>query len=265
MVEGGGKYNSDLPVNQFDRKGNLIKHWEHDSDVVSFFNCSYNAIKTALHFKETLFGYFWSRKQQIDISEFSKSDPKKKVYKYNKSGKLLEQYNSITEAANMNNSTVGKLTTAIQGQNLVGKMFYYSYQLYNEFKPKPKQSLKNKKFYLYDLEGYYLQEFQNIKELILFMNVSSNSSVHDVIHRRNGLYKTYQIKLEKFDKISPITNHNTKKAVDVYDKTGIFIKTCKSVQEAGRAFNAKVSSINRVLSGLANTTAGYVFKFHVKD
>ena len=255
MVEGGGEYNSDLPVNQFDRKGNLIKHWEHDSDVIYFFNCTLNAIKTALHFKETLFGYFWSRKQEIDIAEFSKADQKKKVYKYDKFGKLLEKYNSITEAANKNNSTVGKLTTAIQGQNFVNKQFYYSYYLYNEFKPKQKQSLRGKKFYLYNLEGKYLREFQNLRELMSFMNVKSNSSVHDVINRRNGLYKDYQIKLEKFDSVSPITNHNTRKAVDVYDKTGMFIKTCESVQEAGREFNAKTSSINRILRGLANTTA----------
>ena len=52
------------------------------------------------------------------------------------------------------------------------------------------------------------------------------------------------------------------KKVDVYDKIGNFIKTCDSVQKAAKEFNAKVSSINRVLRGLANTTAGYVFKFH---
>lgn len=265
MVEGGGEYNSDLPVNQFDLKGNLVKKWEHDSDVISFFNCSKNAIKTALHFRETLFGYYWSRSESINISDFSKPDPKKPVYKYSKEGKLLEQYSSITEAAKNNNSTVGALTTAIQGQNLVHKQFYYSYQLYDEFKPKPKQSLKGKKFYLYSLKGEYIQEFENIQELMVFMGVKSRSSVHDIIHRRNGLYKNYQIKLEKFEKIPEMINYNSKKAVDVYDKTGTFIKTCKSVQEAGRQFNAKISSINRVLRGLANTTAGYIFKFHDKD
>ncbi len=265
MIEGGAEYRCDLPVNQFDLEGNLLKEWEHDSDVIQFFNCSEQAVKNAIHFRETLFGYYWSRDKSIDVQNFSKHTPKKKVYKYNKNGKLLQEFASLTEAAKYEEMTTSSLITAIQGFNLVNKSYYYSFKLYDEFKPKPKQSLKNKKFYLYTLSGEYLQEFKDIKELMKFMNVKSNSSVHDVINRRNGLYKDYQIKLEKFDKIEPVVNKNRKKKVDVYDKLGNFIKTCDSVQQSAKEFNAKVSCINRVLRGLANTTAGYVFKFHQEN
>lgn len=86
-----------------------------------------------------------------------------------------------------------------------------------------------------------------------------------MINRRNGLYKTYQIKLEYFEKIDPIENKSFAKKVDVFTKTGNFIKTCDSVQKAAKEFNAKASNINRVLRGLAITTAGYVFKFHKEN
>ena len=96
-----------------------------------------------------------------------------------------------------------------------------------------------------------------------FMGVKSFSSVSDVINRRNGLYKEYQIKLEKFDKISPVEQRCLKKKVDVFDKTGNLLGTYNSIAEAAKNYNAKLSSVNRVLRGLANTTAGCVFKFHI--
>lgn len=64
---------------------------------------------------------FGAENKKLILLSFQKQIKKKKVYKYDKFGKLLEKYNSITEAANKNNSTVGKLTTAIQGQNFVNK------------------------------------------------------------------------------------------------------------------------------------------------
>ena len=113
------------------------------------------------------------------------------------------------------------------------------------------------------MNGDFLQEFENCKALQEFMGVKSFASVSDVINRRNGLYKEYQIKLEKFDKISPAKQRCLKKKVDVFDKTGKLLGTYDSVTEAAKTYNAKVSSVNRVLRGLANTTAGYVFKFHI--
>ena len=95
-----------------------------------------------------------------------------------------------------------------------------------------------------------------------FMGVKSWSSIWDVINRRNGVYKTFQIKTEFSDKINPVENTHLSKSVDVYTKTGEFIKTCESVQKAAKEFGAKASCVNRVLRGIANTTAGYVFKFH---
>lgn len=215
-----------------------------------------------MHFKEKLFGFFWSRTDNIDISTFSKGDPPKRVYKYTKSGKMIAEFQSLYECSKIEGKTTSSLVTAIQGECLVDKQFYYSYSVYETFKPKPRISLKGKKFYLYNLEGKYLRTFETLGELMSFMGVKSHSSVHDVINRRNGLYKTFQIKTEFTESTSPIENKSLSKKVDVYDKIGNFIKTCDSVQKAAKEFNAKVSSINRVLRGLACTTAGYVFKFH---
>lgn len=95
------------------------------------------------------------------------------------------------------------------------------------------------------------------------MGVKSFSSISDVINRRNGLYKEFQIKLEKFDKIPEAKQRCLKKKVDVFDKVGNLLGTYDSVAEAAKKYNARLSSVNRVLRGLANTTSGYIFKFHI--
>lgn len=262
MILGGGNLRPTDPLYQFDTNGNLLKKWETLEEAQDFFNCTIHAFKTALHFREKLFGFFWSRDEKIEISDFSKGSDKKRVYKYNKEGKMIAEFESMFECSKHEKMTTSALVTAIQAEALVKKQFYYSYSVYETFKPKPRISLKGKKFYLYTLQGEYIKTFETLKDLMGFMGVKSNASVCDVINRRNGLYKEYQIKTEYFDSIPPIKNKSAAKKVDVFDKVGNFIKTCESVQKAAKEFNAKVSSINRVLRGLANTTAGYVFKFH---
>ena len=265
MIEGGGEYRPTEPVNQFDKQGKLVKHWNTLTEASEFFVCPEKSIKNAIFYRESLFDFYWSKSNTIDINSYSKGTPKKQVYKYLKTGKLIEQFNSLTEASKKDNITCSSLTTAIKGNSLVNDSYYYSFILYDEFIPAPKKSLRNKKYYIYSLDGAYIQTINNSKELMKFMNVKSWSSIWDVINRRNGIYKTYQIKLEFKEKIPKAENSNLSKKVDVYTKTGEFIKTCDSIQKAAKEFNAKASGINRVLRGLANTTAGYVFKVHKED
>jgi len=263
MILGGGFERPTEPIYQFDDSGNLVKKWNTLTEASEFFNCPNKSFKNATLYKEKLFGYFWSRENIINREEYSQGTPKKAVYKYTKEGKLIEEFDSLTQCSKLENKTPSSLITAIQGENLVDKNYYYSFTLTDEFKPKPRISLRGKKFYLYNLEGEYLQEFQSCKELQEFMGVKSFSSISDVINRRNGLYKEYQIKLEKFDKINPVEKRCLKKKVDVFDKSGKLLGTYDSVMEAAKKHNAKTSSVNRVLRGLANTTAGCIFKFHI--
>lgn len=262
MIPEGGQFRTGDPIYQFDKEGNLVKEWKNLKEVSEFFNCNETTFRNALHFKENYFGYFWSREKVIDLNIFSKRDSKKIVYKYLPNGKLIETYESLLEASKANNTTPSALVNAIQGQSLYRKEYYYSYQLYEIFVPKPKVILKDKKFYLYDLEGNFIREYANCKELKDFMKVKSNASISDVINRRNGLYKDWQIRTEYFEKIPSITNKSKSKQVNVYDKEGNFIKTCESVAKAAKEFNVRSSGINRVLRGLACTTGGYIFKFY---
>lgn len=262
MICGGGFLRTTDPIYQFDLTGKLLKKWESIDSALEFFNCSKAAFKTSLHFKESLLGFYWSRASNIDIKNFSKGTPKKQVYRYTKSGKLVQSYKSILEAAKDLNTPASNLIAAIQGSSLVNKMYYVSYQLYETFTPKPRTVLKNKTFYVYNNDtGEFLNEY-SLDDLRTFMGVKSNASIHDAIKRRGGLYKDYQISLEKYESVKPIKKLNKAKAVDVFDKLGNLLKTCSSVGEASKLFGSKLSDINRVLRGLACTSKGYIYKWH---
>lgn len=263
MTTGGGTLKLKDPIYQFDKKGNLVKYWESLSYTISFYNASINSFNTALQFKESYLGFFWSRSNSINIEEYSKGDDKIPVYKYTKSGKCIEYFPSISEAAKSDNIDRPTLSTAIKLQSLVNKEFYYSNKLYDEFIVKPKQSLKGVSLHLYSLNGDFIQSFTNSKELLNYLGVKSWNTVYRAIHAQNGIYKEYQIKTEFLgDKIEAAVNKSKSKKIDVYDNIGNFIKTCDSIAQASKEFQAHASSINRVLRGLAHTANNYVFKYN---
>lgn len=262
-IGGSGYPQIHKPIYQFSCDGKLIKKWDFTEDVINFFNVSPYAIETALQFKEKLVGYFWSRKNSINIEEYSKGDNKIVVYKYTKEGKCIAIYPSIRKAAEVEHIERTVLTTDIKLQSLVNNQFYFSDKLYDEFKPKLKKSLRNSIFYLYNLSGQFITKFNSSKDLMKYLNTTHWNTIYRAIHAQKGIYKNYYIStIDLGEHIDKKTNKSASKQVDVYKEDGSFIKTCDSVQKATHEFNAKLSSVNRVLRGLAHTANHYVFKWH---
>ena len=259
---GGGGCRLCYPVYQFDSNGNLVQKWDSSEEAMEYFGSTTNSLQTALQFKEKLFGYYWSRSETININEFSKGDPKKTVYKYTKEGKCIAIYPSITEAANIEGIERTVLTTDIKLESLVKEGFYFSTTLYELFVPKKKESLKGKSYYLYTLEGDYIDIFENSKDLLNYFGVKGWNTIYRAIHGQNGVYKNYQIKTEYLgDKIEAKINKSKPKKVYVYSSNNEFIKECDSIQKASKEFNVHLSSLNRVLRGLSHTTNNYIFRF----
>lgn len=252
------------PINQFDEKGVLIKHWNFLIDAIDEYGVTRNAFYTAIHFKEKLKGFYWSRENEIDVSQYSHSRKAIPVYKYSKEGKCLEIYESITKAAKENNIGQGELSQYIKEESLVRKMFYFSTSLVDEFKPKPRIALKGKKFYLYTLNGDFIKEFESTKSLMTYLKICSYNTIYRTINSKNGIYKNYQIKIENLgEKIKPVELDNDllPKPIDVYLASGEFYKHYDAINTAVRELNLKGSSVNRVLRGLAKTTGGYTMKY----
>lgn len=104
-------------VYQFDLQGNLIKSWKSaicaseqfanpDSARVLINNVCLNKHLTA-------YGYYWSYKSKFD---YNPPKVKRAVAKYNDNGDFIQAYDSITEAANLNNiKTKENIIAAIKG------------------------------------------------------------------------------------------------------------------------------------------------------
>lgn len=262
----GGVTHPDLASNyvyQFSTKGNLIQKF-CINEAVEAIGGSINSLYTAIQFKERLKGFYWSRTETINIQEFSTPKEKQKTYRYNSEGKLINIYESITEAAKDINYSESQISQAIKCQQLIQKQWYYSNVLYDKFIKSPKKSLRGSKFYLYDLKGNYIKTIENAENLMKELNTKSWAYLSKAIHHKNGLYKNYIITTEYYEHVTPKEN-TFKKAVNVYDLQNNLIDTCESEMEACRKYQCRISQVNRVLRGLAHTTKGYIFKWKVND
>jgi len=85
---------------------------------------------------------------------------KKKVYKYDKSGKLIEQFNCLEDAAKTVNATKQSISSACLGKSKLYKGFYWSYQEPFE----PGLDRRKKKVFQYTLEGNLVAEYKSVAD-----------------------------------------------------------------------------------------------------
>lgn len=264
--KGGGTYKGN--IYQFDLQGNMIKKWDYVLDIVDTYNKVASAIYGAMIYKESLAGYFWSREPSIDIKEYSKPSLSQPVYQYNIEGTLIRKYDSLYAAGKESGIIKSSIQSAINRKTAYNNEYYFSYELVDKFIPKQKVQLRNRTFYIYDLDGKYLTTCQNIQETIDYTKCKNYDILYLAMNNRNGVYKDYQIKLEYFESIPPVQKQgNRGKSIDAYTIDGQFIKTYSSINQAVKDLNVPLSNVKHILKGMTESTKGYTFKFHeeIKD
>ena len=125
-------HKSQIKIRQYDLKGNLIKEYQNIRTAAKEMGVFEGAIRTAANRRGTSQGYFWIKQSDnITIEEVLKTTsvnkPKKTyigVTKYSITGKELEHYNSIKEAARNNNCSDSTIRRAADGKR-IGKGFYW--------------------------------------------------------------------------------------------------------------------------------------------
>lgn len=245
-------------IYQFDTKGNLLKEWNDIYEVANFLETWKQSIYSAINNKSRLYNYYWSFNAEINISEYSNPNNFRKVYKYLKSGKCISIYKSIGEAAKDNNMTPAHMIQAIKN-GMFSNNNYYSYELYDEYIPKPRLDLKDKILYLYDLEGNFIKSIPS-KELKKEYNVHAYKTLSDIILNQES-FRGMQIRLEKFDKIDVYAPKNKKRPVIVYTISGDFVEEFESVSAACKKFNFDSSTVCKILRGCGKSTKGYTIKY----
>ena len=193
---------------------------------------------------------------EIDITQFSYHHGTP-TYKYSASGKLVDSYESVTEAAKDAGCKKKVIYKAIKSGMKRGD-YYYSYTLTDNFIPNKLPSLKGKTIYIYDLEGNYVTSLLSGEELKNFFNITHYGNIRQAI-LNDRPYKGYQLSLEKKDKVHKANSlQNTSKRIGCYDLNGNLIEEFSSTKQATKKYG---SGVFRVLNNRQKQTKGFIFKY----
>ena len=245
-----------VEIYQFDLKGQLVKKWNSIKEASNFYSISDTAIFNAAKFKGSCKNYFWSKVDTIQVSEYSHYVGQI-CYKYSGAGKLVDSYNSLVEAAKDNNTYLQSIQRAVKGGYKVND-YFYSLELQEEYSQIPKISLKGKTLFVYSLEGIFITALSTTPEILEFFKIKSPSSITTAI-RTKRQYKNYQLSLEYYDMLPPVTDkRNLKKKVGKFTLTGDFIEEFGSVTEAAKKCG---SGVLKVVRGQQQQCKGFIFKY----
>lgn len=245
-----------VKVYQYNKDGELIKSWDSIMEASEFIGVSHTAIINAIKLKGSCRGFFWTKEECSDFSSYSYYSGTV-CYKYNSDGIYIDTYNSMSEAAKLNNVLLSSIERAVKGDYKVGG-FYYSSKLVEVFKPKEKISLRNKTLYVYDLNGAFITELHSTKEITDFFKIKSVSSITTSM-RLERPYKEYQLSLEKKNKLSPVVSKRNKaKKVVCLTLGGDFVEEFDSITKACEKYG---TGVQKVLRGQQSQCKGYLFEY----
>lgn len=252
---GGNMGNYYFPINQFDKNGNLIKSWDNMALAAEALGVSYTSINNAKLFKGSCQGYFWSTDNTIDINEYSYhvGTP---TYKYSCNGKLVDSFDSVTEAAKDAGCKEKTIYRAIKMSMKRGE-YYYSFQLTDSFVPTKCPPLKGKIIYIYDLDGNYITELKSGHELKDYFKIQSYNCLKQAL--LNGTpYKGVQVSLTKEEKLGKAQKStNSSKRVGCYNLNGELLEEFDSIKQATKKHG---SGVFRVLNNRQKQTKGLIFR-----
>lgn len=248
-------------VYQFNTDGGFIKKWDSVYEIAEFYNVWKQSIYSAINNKQRLYNYYWSYNESIDITKYSNPNTSRKVYKYNKQGKCVAIYDTIGIAARENNTKPGHIIQRIKTNMFSENEFYYSYDLYDTYTPKPILDLKGKNVYLYNIKGEYIKEI-SVKELKKQYNIHSYKEISNIIINKSTLHE-FQIRTQYSKNIEEYSPKNKKKPVLVFTKEGEFVQEFESVTSACKALELDSSTVYKILRGCAKSTKGYTIKYKI--
>lgn len=265
MVLGGcNQHRNGLPIYQFSRDGILLKKWDSIHDIEDVLEYNKRCIYAAINRKSRLYGCYWSFDEKINLKDYSNPNNSRKVYKYDKYGKCVAIYESIGQAAKIENVQPCHIIGRVKNGSFSRDGFYFSYKLYDTYISRPRLDLKNKNIYLYDLNGNFIEEV-SMKDFKKRCNPHvSYKRISNIILNKETLIG-YQIRIEKFDKIDAYKSKNKKKAVIVYDLCGNVVREFDSVTAACRELKLDTSTVSRILRGTLRSTKGYTIKYKIED
>lgn len=260
MVLGGrGEPQNAKKCYQYDLNGNFIHEFDSQAQAADKVNRVVSTIRYAILNKVVAANYFWTYEKydKLDLTQYKIRDNRICVYQYSSNGEYDCCYESLADAARVNNCVITNISRACKLGYLVnGKHFSYIFQ--PTYIKAQNESVKGKKVYQYDLQGNFIKEYKSCNSAEKELGVSRGLSTAVKLGR---IFHGFQWSLEKLDHMSSKINiHSGPRKVGQYDLQGNLIKVWNTVTECTKVFPGS----QHVLKGRNKTSGGYTFKY-IKD
>ena len=183
-----------------------------------------------------------------------------KVYCFDKDGKYICFFNTLTEAANELNLPISNVATALQ-KKYITKGYYFNTKKVFDYVFNPGNRIAVDLYK--ESDKSFVGSFNSISDAMKFIGVDTKISRESHVRRiLDGKgYQSYgyiwRRKGEPLDSINFVKFTNVMRPINVYNKELNFIGTYPSVAYFAKLVGCAPPNIFAVLSGKQNTTKGY--------
>ena len=252
---GGDLANNSIPCYQYDLEGNYLASYDSQQKAAIAVNRGFSVIKFAIRNKVKSANYYWSlnKVEKLDLSEFKTESNKIPVFQYSDTGEYDCCYESVSDAARVNNVASTNISRACKlGYKCNNK--YYSYEFNSNFTKVRTETTRGKHIYQYSLNGEFVKEWNSCNQAEKELNLKRGLSTAVKLKRTFG---GFQWSLEKLDKMDSKEVRGQARKVGQYDLQGNLIKIFNTVTECTKEF----SGCRHVLQGRNKTSGGFTFKY----
>lgn len=265
-------------VYQYDLEGNWVK--EHENISAASFSANeknaslYFCVVGKYNFSR---GYFWTYEYHLKLpntilnkirnSKYYKSIiyNKSKIYQYDMKGKLIKEYNNLSEVSD-DEIYKQNIRRVLEGRYKTSNNYIWSLQYYDKL---PKDLLKkhihiNKKYvYQYDLNGNFIKEHETVLSAAKSLGARGGSITNAINGVRCKKFKNFIFRTEYYKKLPKniLEEHvdSRHRTILQYDMKGKLIKEWSSMKEVLKKYNNQ--NISSVCNGKRNNASGFIWKY----
>jgi len=211
-----------------------------------------------------------------DVSRFEKS-----VFQYSLDGKLIRRYDSMTEAAEITNTRISRISDCTKGNRFSTNGSIWLLEDDNQREVKLKKAIKEKKhpsamcgganhqaraIEQYNLNGEYIRTYSSAQEAsealgIDYSSIKSAASLTNKHHKSSGGFIwVHADETNKDEILKARMNKGCEKPISQYTVDGEHIRDFSSITEAKSFLNTK-SNIGECVRGKRKTACGYIWKY----
>ena len=187
----------------------------------------------------------------------------KAVYQYDENGNFIAEYESVTNAAKINNTNGSSITNAIMYKTMSAKSFWTEYKIDKLEIENFNNTNTELKVYAYTSTGDFIKEYSSISETAKTYKTSL-AVIQRAIKSQTMVHKTY-FSLEKLDSFKKqITQRHYRDPIHQYSMEGEYIQTFNSISDVVKQLGKKYDHISTAIK-TQSSCGGYQWSWDKID